>query len=139
VSIQLNESDAQILECFPVLAQLRPHLMQENFVDQVLRQNQNGYQLASLRQEGQVVAVAGFIISECLAWGKYLYIYDLVVDESVRSNGYGQKLFEWLIKFAKHHDCSRLELDSGVQRFEAHRFYLRQRMSITSHHFSLGL
>jgi GNAT superfamily N-acetyltransferase len=139
VSIQLNASDSQILECFPILAQLRPHLIQESFVEQVQRQSQNGYQLASLKQEGQVLAVAGFGISECLAWGKYLYVYDLAVDEAVRSKGYGQELFEWLIEFAKHRDCSQLELDSGVQRFDAHRFYLRQRMSITSHHFSLGL
>jgi GNAT superfamily N-acetyltransferase len=139
VSIRLNESSSQILECFPVLAQLRPHLKQENFVEQVQRQKQSGYQLVSLKQEDRVVAVAGFVISECLAWGKYLYVYDLVVDEAVRSKGDGQALFKWLIELAKHHDCGRLELDSGVQRFEAHRFYLRQRMSITSHHFSLNL
>jgi hypothetical protein len=30
-------------------------------------------------------------------------------------------------------------LDSGVQRFGAHRFYLRRRMDITSHHFALDL
>ncbi len=139
MSIQLNESSSQILECFPVLAQLRPHLKQENFVEQVQSQKQGGYQLASLKREDYVVAVAGFGISECLAWGKYLYVYDLAVDEAVRSKGYGQELFEWLIEFAKNRGCSQLELDSGVQRFEAHRFYLRQRMSITSHHFSLDL
>ncbi|MGZ5001726.1 MAG: GNAT family N-acetyltransferase, partial [Chthoniobacterales bacterium] len=30
-------------------------------------------------------------------------------------------------------------LDSGVQRFDAHRFYLMKRMKISSHHFSLEL
>jgi hypothetical protein len=35
--------------------------------------------------------------------------------------------------------CAKLELDSGVQRFDAHRFYLRKRMIISSHHFSLEL
>jgi hypothetical protein len=33
----------------------------------------------------------------------------------------------------------RLELDSGVQRFAAHRFYFRERMWISRHHFSLEL
>jgi GNAT superfamily N-acetyltransferase len=69
---------------------------------------------------------------------KFLSVY-LAVDEAVRSKGYGQELFEWLIEFAKNCDCMQLELDSGVQRFDAHRFYLRQRMSIKSHHFSLTL
>jgi hypothetical protein len=35
--------------------------------------------------------------------------------------------------------CRSLDLDSGVQRFEAHRFYLRERMNITAHHFDLRL
>ena len=136
---QLAESDSQILTCFPILVQLRPHLKPENFLEQVQRQRQSGYQLAFLERDSQVVAVAGFCISECLAWGRFLYVYDLVVDEAMRSKGYGQDLFEWLIEFAKHHECKQLHLDSGVQRFDAHRFYLQQRMSITSHHFLLNL
>lgn len=137
--IQLAESDSQILECFPILAQLRPHLKQENFLEQVQHQKQSGYQIAFLEGDAQVVAVAGFCISECLAWGRFLYVYDLVVDEAARSKGYGQQLFGWLIEFARHHDCKQLHLDSGVQRFDAHRFYLQQRMNIVSHHFSLDL
>jgi GNAT superfamily N-acetyltransferase len=139
MSIQLAESDSQILECFPILAQLRPHLNQEHFLEQVQRQQRNGYQLAFLEQDNKIVAVAGFRLSECLAWGSFLYVYDLVVDEALRSKGYGQALFGWLIEFAKLHDCSQLHLDSGVQRFDAHRFYLQQRMNIASHHFSARL
>lgn len=35
--------------------------------------------------------------------------------------------------------CSVLDLDSGVQRFDAHRFSLRERRHISSHHFSKRL
>jgi GNAT superfamily N-acetyltransferase len=139
VSIQLAESDSQILECFSILAQLRPHLKQEHFLEQVQRQQRNGYQLTFLEQDDRVFAVAGFCLSECLAWGPFLYVYDLVVDEAVRSKGHGQALFAWLVEFAKLHNCSELHLDSGVQRFDAHRFYLQHRMNIASHHFSLHL
>jgi GNAT superfamily N-acetyltransferase len=137
--IQLTASDTQILACFSVMAQLRPHLKQANFLAQIQRQQQNGYQLAYLSQEGLVVAVAGFGISECLAWGRFLYIYDLVVDQAARSQGYGQHLFAWLVDFAQRHDCQQLHLDSGVQRYDAHRFYLQQQMNISSHHFSINL
>jgi GNAT superfamily N-acetyltransferase len=139
MSIQLAKSEAQILGCFPILVQLRPHLHQPDFLAQVQRQQQHGYQLAFLERETQVVAVAGFYIAECLAAGQFMYVYDLVVGETNRSQGYGQQLLEWLKKFAKLHNCRQLHLDSGVQRFDAHRFYLQQRMSIVSHHFSLDL
>ncbi|MDZ8259522.1 GNAT family N-acetyltransferase [Nostoc sp. ChiQUE01b] len=137
--IKLAESDFQILGCFPVISQLRPHLEQTKFVEQVRYQMKEGYQLVFLEVEKQAVAVAGFRISNCLASGKFLYIDDLVVDEFKRSHSYGKQLFQWLIEYARNHDCKHLSLDSGVQRFAAHRFYLMQRMSITSHHFSMEL
>ncbi len=136
---QLAESDAQILECFPTLSQLRPHIEQESFLEQLRRQQRNGYQLAFIKVDGQVVAVAGFCVSESFASGQSLYVYDLVVDEAVRSQKYGRCIFDWLIEYAKFHGCEKLHLDSGVQRFDAHRFYLQQRMKIASHHFSLDL
>jgi len=137
--VQLEESDSQVLQCFSTLSQLCPHLKQENFLEQVQRQQQNVYQLAFIEIDNRVVAVAGFCISECLACGQFLYVYDLVVDATVRSQRYGQHIFEWLVEYAKSQACKELSLDSGVQRFDAHRFYLRQRMNISSHHFSLPL
>jgi GNAT superfamily N-acetyltransferase len=139
MSIQLATSNSQVLECFPVLIQLRPHLQSSDFLAQVQRQQQNGYQLAFLVHKDQVFGVTGFSILESLAWGKYMYIYDLVVREDVRSQGCGQELLNWLIDYAKLHDCQQLHLDSGVQRHDAHRFYLQQRMHISSHHFLLKL
>ncbi|MEH1893494.1 MAG: GNAT family N-acetyltransferase [Nostoc sp.] len=139
MSIQLGESDFQILKCFAVMFQLRPHLEQAKFVEQVRYQMKEGYQLVFLEVEQQAVAVAGFRIYTCLASGKFLYIDDLVVDELKRSQSYGKQLFQWLIEYARNHDCEHLSLDSSVQRFAAHRFYLMQRMSITSHHFGIEL
>jgi len=139
VSIQLAESDIQILGCFPVMSQLRPHLEEDKFIEQVRYQMKEGYQIAFLEIDEQTLAVAGFRILTCLASGKFLYIDDLVVDEWKRSQNYGQQLFQWLIEYATNNHCQQLSLDSGVQRFAAHRFYLTQRMSITAHHFSIEL
>lgn len=137
-TIELAISVAEIEQCFPVMSQLRSHLQTDNFVQQVQTQMETGYQLAYV-QDTQIVGVAGFKIDNNLAWGKYLYVADLVVDEAVRSQGYGEALFTWLIKYAQKHDCQQFHLDSGVQRFAAHRFYIRHKMNISSHHFSLKL
>ncbi|MEH1839391.1 MAG: hypothetical protein V7L20_11600 [Nostoc sp.] len=51
MSIQLAESDFKILGCFPVISQLRPHLEQAKFVEQVRNQMKEGYQLAFLEVE----------------------------------------------------------------------------------------
>jgi GNAT superfamily N-acetyltransferase len=140
-TIKLATSVIEIEQCFPVMSQLRSHLLAANFAQQVQTQIGAGYHLAYLYddQDEQVLGVAGFNIATNLAWGKYLYVADLVVDEKKRSQGYGEALFIWLMEYAQNHNCQQFHLDSGVQRFAAHRFYLRHKMNISSHHFSLQL
>jgi hypothetical protein len=48
-------------------------------------------------------------------------------------------LLDWLVEQARLHGCENLELDSGVQRFDTHRFYFRKRMHISSYHFRLQI
>ena len=88
---------------------------------------------------GEVAAVAGFDLGEALPWGKHLYVYDLVTDEAHRSQGHGEALLEFLKTYALKHGCKLLHLDSGVQRFKAHKFYLREGFVIANYHFSLDL
>jgi GNAT superfamily N-acetyltransferase len=139
MSVLLAESDDEILSCWPVLQQLRPHLAESDVLPQVRRQMSAGYQLAYVAVQDRPVAVAGYRVSENLAWGRFLYVDDLVTDEAHRSEGHGEELFAWLVSEARRQGCQELHLDSGVQRFGAHRFYLQQRMDITSHHFALKL
>ena len=136
--IKLASSATEIEQCFPIISQLRPHLVTNNFVGRVETQMNAGYQLAYISNR-EIVGVAGFNIITNLAWGKHLYVADLVVDRQRRSLGYGEALLNWLIEYARKQGCQQLHLDSGVQRFAAHRFYLRHKMHISSHHFSLRL
>lgn len=139
MKVALATSETELARCFPVMAQLRPHLSKEEFVRQVNRQQQDGYRLAYLEDEDEIRSLAGFRIMEMLALGKLMYVDDLVTAENYRSRGYGANLFDWLIAHAKADGCAQLHLDSGVHRFAAHRFYLMKRMEISSHHFSLKL
>jgi GNAT superfamily N-acetyltransferase len=139
VRIALAQTDADILRCFPVLAELRPHLTGEQFLERIRPEREAGCHLAFLEDAGEIRCVARYRFLENLAWGRFLYVDDLVTAEAARSKGWGQRLFDWLVGEARHHGCEQLHLDSGVQRFGAHRFYLRQGMDITCHHFALKL
>ena len=139
-TITLATTDVDIARCFPVMVQLRPHLLEPEFVGRVRRQAHEGnYALAFLEEEGSVKSVAGFRLTESLFYGRFLYVDDLVTDEHSRSCGYGDLIFDWLVQYAQSHECKAVALDSGVQRFGAHRFYLRRRMDILCHHFALKL
>lgn len=139
LKISLAESDQEILDCYPVMAELREHLKRDEFVATVKRLNEIAdYKLAYL-VEGEIKAVAGFRISEWLAGGKYLEIDDLVASGSERSKGYGGKLFDWLVKYAEHKNCDHVRLVSRVTRLDAHRFYLKKQMKLEAYYFSLQL
>ena len=131
---------AAVRRCYPVMEQLRPHLDETAFCEQVERQFETQqYHLAALESEGVIVAVAGYRHLENLIYGPHLYVDDLITDEAQRGRGFGGQLFDWLVEEARREGCRALHLDSGVQRFAAHRFYLGKRMEITSRHFGLAL
>ena len=133
-------TDDEILRCFPVMAELRPHLLEGEFLARVRRQERDGgYRLACAEEAGAVKSVAGYRVLESLSWGRFLYVDDLVTQQDAQSRGHGQALFAWLLAQAAAAGCAQFHLDSGVQRFAAHRFYLGQRMDITCHHFARKL
>ncbi|MCP4424371.1 MAG: GNAT family N-acetyltransferase [Chloroflexi bacterium] len=132
----IAKTDAEIARCFPIMAQLLPNLREEKFVSHVQRLMKKGYALAYVKDEADICAVAGFRIVEMLSSSEpYLVVDEIVTDESKRSRGYGDALFEWLITYARQHSCRQIHLDSSVRFVEAHRFYFRQRMHIQGYHF----
>ncbi|MGL6313248.1 GNAT family N-acetyltransferase [Vibrio sp. WXL103] len=120
-----------------VLLQLRTSFDFDSLSTQIEKQMLSGYRVAYVKSKKEVLAVAGFYIGEKLAWGKHLYIDDLVVNTKHRSSGVGHFFIDWLKDFALENECQQIHLDSGVQRFPAHKFYLREGFNIASHHFSI--
>lgn len=137
MNVQLVTSEEELDGVGKVLLQLRPQYNLDSLKAQIQLQQKSGYQLAYVTSAGKVLCVAGFVVGQKLAWGKHIYIDDLVTDEEHRSSGAGAFLIGWFKEYAKEIGCSQLHLDSGVQRFPAHRFYLREGFNIASHHFSI--
>ncbi|MEQ1560343.1 MAG: GNAT family N-acetyltransferase [Methyloglobulus sp.] len=135
-NIKIATTDDEIKSTFAVMHQLRPHLVDEDYVSLIKRlQTKANYTLVFLTSSDTPKAAMGFRVSESLVGGQYLYIDDLVTDENARSLGYGKILLDWATEYARESGCKELHLDSGVQRHDAHRFYLRERMDIVFYHF----
>ena len=137
MSIRIATTDSEIAACYPVMRELRPHIAEEQFLARVREQEKAGYRLAYIQVSDRVVAVAGFRVGENLAWGRFLYVDDLVTLPEFRSKGHGAELISWLLAQAGKEGCEQLHLDTGIQREEAHRFYEHAGMTKTSFHFSV--
>jgi GNAT superfamily N-acetyltransferase len=123
------------------LLELRPALGSvEALVARADAQRDAGYRLVASFEPGDddAAAVAGFRVSENLAWGLHLYVDDLVTRADRRGRGHGRALLRWLAAEAERRGCGELHLDSGVgpERQAAHRIYFAEGLRISSHHFS---
>ncbi|MGD8587372.1 MAG: GNAT family N-acetyltransferase [Chromatiales bacterium] len=139
MTVQLAKDDRDILACYPLIRELRPHIGEAQFLSHARSQEKTGYQLAFVIAEDELMAVAGFRIGENLAWGRFLYVDDLVTLPAHRSKGHGAKLLAWLKVYAAAAGCLQMHLDSGLQRLEAHRFYEREGMSVSGYHFFIPI
>ena len=68
----------------PVVLQLRTHLSEEELLAAVGRMRREGYRLIAAYDDegGDPVGAAGFRVQELLAYGKVLYVDDLVTSAS---------------------------------------------------------
>ncbi|HZC43292.1 MAG TPA: GNAT family N-acetyltransferase [Acidobacteriaceae bacterium] len=102
-------------------------------------QRPEGYRIVAAFVPGEpnAVAAAGFRILHQLSKARFLYVDDLVTLPAHRSSGYAGMVFDWLVQEARREGCEQLHLDSGHQRYDAHRFYLKHGMIMNAHHFSM--
>ena len=137
MEVRLLQTEDELETVAPVLLQLRPQFDLKGLVTRIKMQQKKGYKLAYVVSDGKILCVAGFVTGYKLAWGKHIYIDDLVTHKKYRSTGAGKCLMEWFKSYAKENGYDQIHLDSSVKRFRSHKFYLKNGFNIASHHFSI--
>lgn len=132
-------TEEEIKYCYKIMHEIRQDLSENDFLNSISQQIKNGYKVAYVIENNQVICVCGFTICQKLAWGKHIYVDDFVTDKSVKSTDAAKALLDFIKLYAKQQKCTSIHLDSSVYRHEAHKFYLNQDMKIDSHHFSFDL
>lgn len=138
MNLKCLKTHDEIAQAFDVFRELRPHLLDASlFVDQVLQQQKEGYEVVAVMENEDVVACMGFRLITTLAWGKILYIDDLITKELYRGKGYGKALLNKALEVAKKKGCKQVHLDTGYHRHSAHKIYLSQGFEFQCHHLAL--
>lgn len=94
-----------------------------------------------------VAAAGDALVGFCTAYlelnsvrfGRRCWIEDLAVDPARRSQRIGAQLLDAAKDWARGAGASHLELDSGLDRTEAHRFYDREQPSWKSYSYAWEL
>ncbi len=136
----LEPGDARWTGAHAVLQELRPELSRHRLDEVYAEGHPQGYRfLAAFDDDDRCLGVAGWRVVATVLAGRKLYVDDLVTAADARGRGVGKALLDELERRARAAGCTILDLDSGVWRHDAHRFYLRERMHISSHHFTKQL
>jgi len=69
---------------------------------------------------------SAYVEFDSVRYGTRCWVEDLVIDPELRSRGTGKALLDAAKEWARDLGATHLELDSGVARTEAHRFYERE-------------
>lgn len=99
-----------------IMRQLRPSLSQEEVTNLVPWR----YKLVTALRDNKVVGVGAYYPTASLIRGKFNYLADLVTDSTYRSTGIGAQMMDDILD--PNLAC---ELDSGLEKVDAHRFYER--------------
>jgi len=118
--------------------QLRPQLPQA-YADRMKTIFAGGARMAVALVDAKVAGITVYRIMEKTFTGRELYCDDLVTDEKQRSTGVGHALIAYMEKVGRERKCDVLALDSGTQRQQAHKFYFREKLTISSFHFTRTL
>ena len=122
--IVLMRSQSELEQVYPLMKELRPHITLENFLTIYHQSHKTtGYEIAALKDDGQVHAIMGYRILYDYVHGKHCYIDDLVSSEQQRSKGYGAELLKYAEQFAKDQGCTGLRLCTGIENERGKKFY----------------
>jgi GNAT superfamily N-acetyltransferase len=138
--VDIEPDDPRVVpDLLPVLRELRTDLTPEAFATVYEEGYPQGLRYLAAYAEERCVAVAGWRVVATTAAIRKLYVDDLVTRASERGRGAGAALMNELAARATALGCRVLDLDSGVQRGDAHRFYMREGLTISSFHFARGI
>lgn len=123
ITIEELTDDEAFRAAYPLIAQLRHNLTEADYARHLSEMRSFGYRLFGLYADGELRSLAGGMILHNFYNGRYFFLCDLVTDASYRSLGYGERLLEYVERWAEAQGCVKLELTSGLEREAAHHFY----------------
>jgi GNAT superfamily N-acetyltransferase len=142
--VDITDGDGRIVEAGwlaraeSVHRELRPHLP-DDYASKMRRVFAGGARMSIAVQGDAVAGVAVHRVHENTFDGVQMYCDDLVARADLRSGGVGAALMRHMEALARAAGCAKLNLDSGTQRQQAHKFYFREGMVVTSFHFAKPL
>ncbi len=96
---------------------------------------EQNYECQGIFIERTLVGVFGLWFATRHYCGKTCEPDHVYIIPEYRRKGLGKDVFEWIFDYAREKGCETSELNSYVQNYPSHKFYLNEGYEIWAHHF----
>ncbi len=97
------------------------------------------YHCFGLFKNDKLIGVSSGWITIRLYSDKQLEIDNVIIDNTLQSNGYGKLFMTEIELWAKINSCKTVELNTYVQNDKSHKFYFNQGFHVLGFHFQKHL
>ena len=124
IEIRELKTEAEFRRAHAVMHELRTDMDEDTYLEFLDEMVPQGYRMLALEADGEIAALAGIAKRVNFYYRHYIWVYDLITKETERSKSYGLQLLQHIEVIARDEGCETVALSSGLQRLDAHRFYL---------------
>lgn len=129
-------TDKHIPEIALLGQQLNPKLTLAQLEDYLREMFQfSAYRCFGLFQHQKLVGVSSGWITVRFYSGKQLEIDNVVIDQTLQSQGLGSYFLDWIENWARANHCKTIELNTYLQNAKSHKFYFNNGFTILGFHF----
>ena len=129
----LKEDFALVL---PYLKKLHENRLDHELLQQrLLEMFDQNYECFGIYKENKLIGVFGLWIMTRHYAGRACEVDHIYIENSFQRKGVGKSLFEFIQDYAISKSCETMELNSYVENFGSHKFYMNLGYVIRGYHF----
>ena len=126
----------EILTIIPLLTKLNSKTPLDILKERVIEISKNtNYECVGLYVDEKLVGISGLWYSTRHYIGKSVEPDHVIIDDSVRGQGLGKQLFNWIDSHVKNKGCEAIELNAYSSNPKSHKFYYNEGYNIYGFHF----
>lgn len=126
----------EYLQVLPYLEKLQSQALSiEALQERLLEMFEQNYECFGIYKSGELVGVFGLWFMTRHYAGRTCEVDHIYIDENLQGSGVGTQLFQFIEQYAVKKQCETIELNSYVENFRSHKFYMNLGFVIRGYHF----
>ncbi|MCM4154783.1 GNAT family N-acetyltransferase [Gramella sp. AN32] len=131
---KILKEDVHII--FPFLKKLAKSPLDEKILKERVEESMTqNYECFGVFLNEKLIGVFGLWFMTRHYVGKSCEIDHIIFDDAYRNKGFGKKMLDFIEDYTKEKGCNAMELNSYVENFPSHKFFMNSGMVARGFHF----